>query len=383
MRVFLFISLFCLLMGTGAYGQEAGADPGGSKDTGALSLEDFDFTEIQSFMEDNFSDDLPGFRELVESLLRGDIQPSMKTAGEYIGKMLTGEIRQNRKILARIMILAVSAALFSNIASVFRDNQISQNAWFVIYLMLSGTLLAGFSGCYQESVGYLEKLLTFVKLLVPAFSLALSCICGAAAMSVWYQLTFLLITLIDWLFLYLLLPGIKVYVCLYLLNELTGEDYLSGFLELLQMLFEWLVKTISGVVVGMQVVQGLILPAVGQMKGQLVNKLIQAVPGIGSGVRSASEILLGTGVLIKNGIGAAGCLVIGAICLLPLLQLGVIVVMYYAVGAVIQPVSDAKVKNCIMGTAYGIRMLLKAVAISAFLFAVSVALICVFTNRVF
>ena len=366
----LFFFFLFLAAGNTAYGAQT-------------ELEEYDFDEIQRFMEESFGEDCLSFEEFVEGLMNGELSWSARSIADAAVKLLLGQLGSSGEILRKIMVLTISAAVFSNIASVFQDSQISQNAWFVIYLMLTGTRLGGFSGCCRTASEYLESLLAFIKLLIPAFSMALSCVCGAAAMSVWYQMTFILVTLIDWVFLYLFLPGLKVYVCFYLLNELTGEDYLSGLLQLLQLLFEWLIKTISGVAVGLQVIQGLILPAVGQMKGQLLAKLIQAVPGIGSGMRSTSEILLGTGILIKNGIGAAGCLVIAGICLIPVVRMAAVVLLYYAAAAVIQPVSDPRVIRCILGTAYGIRMLLKMIAVAAFLFAVSIALICVFTNRVF
>lgn len=382
MKHILILLLVSILLGTGT---EAAENDGRLPETeeSVWSLEDYDFGELQAFLNQNFDEEVPEFEELAQSLINGDFSSFLETIGRFLRELLVGEIQKNRLALVRVLLLAISAALFSNIASVFRDNQISQNAWFVIYLMLSQTLLSVFGSCYETCLLYLDRLLTFVKLLIPAFSIALSCVCGAAAMSIWYQLTFLLITLIDWVFLYLLLPGIKIYVCLSLLNELTMEDYLSGFLELLRMLAEWILKTITGIVVGMQVIQGLILPAASQSAGTLINKLIQAVPGIGSGIRSASELMIGTGVLIKNGIGAAGVLVIAVICLIPVTQFCVIVVMYYGAGAIIQPVADERIKNCMTQTAYGIRMLMKVIAIAAFLFAVSVALICVFTSRVF
>ncbi len=348
-----------------------------------VAIEEYDFGEIQNFIEESFGEDSFDFKEVVSDFVSGELSLSVKQVSEVIWEVLTGQLRQNQKILGRIMVLAVSAAVFSNIASVFQDNQISQNAWFVIYLMLSGTLFGGFSSCCKTAVSYLETMLTFIELLMPAFCMALSCVCGAVATGAYYQLTFILVTMIDWLFLYLVIPGIEIYVCLYLLNEMTGENYLSGFLQLLTMLFEWIMKTVTGVVVGLQVIQGMVLPAAGQIKGQLFAKLIQALPGIGGGIESSSEILLGTGVLVKNGIGAAGCLVLGAVCLFPLLEMAAVVFLYHLTGAVIQPVSDGRVLNCMNGTAYGIRFLLRTTAMAAFLFAVSIALICVFTNRVF
>ena len=349
----------------------------------AYSADDYDFRAIQDFLDGLSEAPMPSFSSLVKSLAAGDAQPALEAAGEILRGLFGSQIENGKAVLIRVMILAVSAALFSSIASVFCDTQISQSAWFVMYLLLSGTLLSGFGSCCSLNIACLERLFLFVRLLVPAFSLALTGICGAAGVSVWYEVTFLMIAAVDWLFLSVLIPGIRIYVCLYLLNELTGEDYLSGLLELMQMLFDWMMKTVGGVVIGMQVIQGLILPAAGQLKGQFISRLIQAVPGIGSGVRSASELLFGTGILIKNGIGAAGCLVIVLICLAPVLQTGVVTIMYYAVGAAVQPVCDDRIKNCIAGTAYGIRMLLKASAMAAFLFAVSIALICAFTGRIF
>lgn len=347
------------------------------------AMEEYDFGEIQEFIEESFGEESFEFEDLVQGLVKGNLSLSVERIAGVLWDILAGQIQRNQKLLGRVMILAVSAAVFSNIASVFQDNQISQNAWFVIYLMLSGTLFGGFAGCCETTVKYLETMLTFIELLMPAFCMALSCICGAVATGAYYQLTFILITLIDWIFLHLVIPGIEMYVCLYLLNEMTGENYLSGFLQLMSMLFEWIMKTVTGVVVGLQVIQGLVLPAAGQVKGQVFSKLIQALPGIGGGIESASDILMGTGILIKNGIGAAGCLVLGAVCLFPVFEMAVVVLLYQVAGAVIQPVSDGRILNCMNGASYGIRFLLRTTAMAAFLFAVSVALICVFTNRVF
>ena len=110
--------------------------------------------------------------------------------------------------------------------------------------------------------------------------------------------------------------------------------------------------------------------------------MIGSIPGIGSGIKSTAEIIIGTGTLIKNGIGMAGCIVLILVSIYPILQMAAIVLIYYGIAAVASPISDKRMITALQAVSFTNRMLLKTLCMAIFLFLITIAVICAFTNRV-
>ena len=108
------------------------------------------------------------------------------------------------------------------------------------------------------------------------------------------------------------------------------------------MVIAWGLKTMMGLVIGIQLIQGLILPFVDAAKMGGLKKILSFIPGIGSGASTAAQMVVGSGVLIKNGIGAAALVVILVLCAVPVVKLTVLTLMYRLAAAVIQPISDPR-----------------------------------------
>lgn len=79
-------------------------------------------------------------------------------------------------------------------------------------------------------------------------------------------------------------------------------------------------------------------------------------------------------MLIKNGIGAAALVVLIVLCLIPLTKLAIIMAAYYVLAAVLQPVSDERITDCLSGMGNGVRLLFKTVFTMLVLFLLTIAL---------
>lgn len=80
---------------------------------------------------------------------------------------------------------------------------------------------------------------------------------------------------------------------------------------------EWGTKSLIGIVLGFQVIQGLVLPYADSVHTAGVQKLLQVIPGIGQGAGAVTKIVLGSGVLIKNTMGAAAVIILVLVSLVP------------------------------------------------------------------
>ena len=75
---------------------------------------------------------------------------------------------------------------------------------------------------------------------------------------------------------------IHVYIMVQVMNYMLGEDLLTELGELLKKLILWILKTLLALVVGINVVQGLLGPAIDGLKRSAVTKTVEAIPGIGN-----------------------------------------------------------------------------------------------------
>ena len=88
-----------------------------------------------------------------------------------------------------------------------------------------------------------------------------------------------------------------------------------------------------------------------------------------------AEVALGSAVLIKNGIGAAGMVIAVMVCAVPVIRLVLLAFIYKFVAAMVQPVSDKRITACIGGVSEGYGLLLQILLDTALFFLITLAVI--------
>ena len=174
---------------------------------------------------------------------------------------------------------------------------------------------------------------------------------------------------------------IHIYMILRLLNYLSKEDYLSKFAGFLEMLVSWTLRTMLAAVVGWNLVQGLIGPSVDDVKQSLVTRGMEAIPGVGDLLGGAAEVTIGTLVLVKNGIGVVGALFAVLLCLVQLVEVGLVVLLYKFTAALLQPVSDARVIGCIESVGDGLRLFMRVLFTTGLLFLLTIVVVAATTGE--
>ena len=223
-------------------------------------------------------------------------------------------------------------------------------------------------------------MLQFMQVLIPVFFVAVAYAGGSVTALAFYQMVLLVIAAVQWLFLVILLPLIQVYVCLQLVNSLSREDFLSKAAELLETILEWSMRTLLGVVIGIHMIQGLVLPMVDSVKSAALRRAVSAIPWVGKGGEAVAQVLLGSGALIKNAIGMAALVVLVMICIIPVVKLGLIALLYQAAAALLQPAADARLVESILAVSSGTRLVMRLVIHTLVLFMLTLAIICAVSN---
>lgn len=341
-----------------------------------------DWQELDLFLQKETGQAGTGltFSGLMKMLMKGDGQEAVRLLFSALKDNLLKEVSHGGQIVGQLLALGLIGAVFANFSNVFTGSQISETGFFMSYLLSFAILAAGFSESVLIVQEVLEKQVSFFQALIPSYFLTVAWAGGSLSSVAWYEVVLFLIAAIQWLYLKLLIPVTRIYILLVMAGHMAREDMLSRLTDLIKTGVEWGTRSLIGVVLGFQVIQGLVLPYADSMKSSGVTKLLQIIPGIGQGAGAAAKMLLGSGVLIKNTMGAAAVLILLVISLVPVLKLLLLLLLYRGVAAVMQPVCDKRLVACISSVADGQKMLLELVVSTLLLFVITIALICGGTN---
>ncbi len=345
-------------------------------------LGELEFGEVDGELEKLFPEERIDFKETLSGILSGDISFTTGLLKRLVSDQLFYALKSSRENLVHILFLAVMAAVFANFGNVFQSRQVSEVAFYVVYLLMLALCLNSFHAVVEWTAGGIESLTSFMGAFCPLYFLAVSVAKGSVTAAAFYHLALFLIFLVELLIAKAMLPLIHVYMMVRVLDFLTAEEYLSKLAELIETVASWTLKTLLACVVGLNVMQGLISPAIDTVKRSVVTRGAEAIPGVGDILGGMTEVTLGTAVLVKNGIGAAGAVFCFALCILPLAQTGCIALMYKLAAALLQPVSDKRIVGCVESVGDGCRLLMRATFTAGLLFLLTIVVVSGTTGNV-
>lgn len=343
-----------------------------------------DYGQIQEAMDDMLPQSVEiSFSELVGQLVNGDIQGVFANLKDYLLDQLFYEIRSNRTILVQMVGIVFISAVFTNFSMAFSKTFVAETGFYLTYMVLFSLLLTSFMTAAQMASGLMSNMLKFMSALVPVFCLSVT-FTGNIQTGIWYQQAMVTgITLTQWLVSKFILSLIHMYVLISLVNQLSKEDSLSKCADLIKTVAGWSLKTVLGMILGLNFIQSLVMPAFDSLKNGWAMRVTSAVPGVGDAMGTAMQTVIGSAVLIKNGIGAAGLIVLAFLFLIPAVKLAVIVLMYQIAQAIVQPVADKRMLNCLHCVSEGVLLLLKVQGMVFILFFLSMAMMTAASGAIF
>lgn len=350
------------------------SEPDAVPDLDTSILDEVDFTELDGLLEEQEATRDFDFKGLVKQLISGEEIDKERLFGTIRDAVLY-EVAASRGYMLQMVLLVAAFALLYNFTNVFEHAAVTDISFYIVYMLLLALLLKSFqliSGVLSDTLG---TTLDFMRALMPAFCLTMVFSTGTVTAMGFYQLTLFLLYIIEAALIYGVLPAVHIYVMLELVNHLTREEMISRLTELILRLVEWTLKFLFTLVVGINVVQGLLSPVIDGFKTTMFSKTVGMLPGLGASAGAVAEVMVGSGIIIKNGVGIAGILVVLLLCAGPLLKVGIMTLMYKLSAAVVQPIADKRMAGCINGMGEGARLLGKVLVTADVMLLLTIALV--------
>ena len=345
-----------------------------------LKENELSFDEIENAIEDSSLKGTVTFSEILEKLWKGETGSAINDIGTLIKDSLFSELSENRKNFARIILLAVFAALFSNLVSGMFSSSLQDTGFFVVYLAMSGVILQSFFLMMSIAKGALTEIFAFMEVFIPAYAIAITMVSGSGSSVAVYEITFLLIKGCQWVLKAVILPLIEAYMMIGIVNCIGETDKFSNLGNLLKKVTEQILKWGTGMILGMNLIQNMILPAVDSLKSTLWQKGLSAIPVAGNIMSALTGSILGASVLIKNSIGVGCLIMLILLCAVPIIKLLVFILSFFVCSAFLQPISDKRLMKLLSVTGESGKLFLQTVITCMTLFFITIALAAISTN---
>ena len=370
-KIIIILVLFiCFYPGTYVYGAE---------ENEIVSIDDFDFSESGQVLKEAGYDDF-NVKNIINKIITGDFYSVFKSCLNIIYRKTIGDVSFIYHVLGNLVLVAVLSAFFTNFASVFSQDNVSETAFYICYLVAITLMITLFDSFCVIAGDFIKLLMSFMYGITPTYFLSVALV-GQVSAAGFYQLTLVIISVSEFVFLHVIIPLIKIYVAVSIVNNISKEDFLSRTAHVIKNLVDFLTKLFVGIVTGLNVIQALVLPSIDGVKNTTLRKFVGTLPVVGDGADAMSSIVLGSFHLIKNTIGGFAIIAIIVLCMVPFLKIQIYSFSVQIAAAFIQPISDKRITDSLSSVSVGTKMLSRIIISGGILFVISIAIICMTTGR--
>ena len=379
MAVFLTLILFA----APAYAapDESGNQAESLEDIMADQLDELDTREWEPFLKDIqdqgtdlFDGESAG--EVIRSLVTGQFSFRWKDVLELVARSFFREFRLNLALMAKIIVIAVLCGIFRNMNDSFDNSSVGEIGYFVCYGIVVILILQSLTSILEVGKAGIERMSGFMQILMPVLLALLAAVGSPATSSVMQPAVGVLAGTVGVLLKNIMLPLITLSAVVSLVNNISESVQIQKLGKLLNNLCVWILTFIFTIFVGVLTVQGAMTSSFDGISIRTAKFALDTfVPVVGKMFSQSLDTIIGCSLLLKNAVGVAGLIVIGLQCLAPGLKILSLMLLYKLSGALLEPITDKRIVECLNGIGSVLNVLFITVMGIALMFFLTVTLL--------
>ena len=342
--------------------------------------EGIDITALSRKINQLDEKDYPDFASIFQKLVSMRFTEAAQEIGQWMTGAVLQEIFSSKIFIGELAGILLFASVFSNISSAFQSYGVSDSGFLISYFLVFSIIFTNFTVMIAMFKDTVILLSSFLKVLLPVYTLAVSLSGNLSTGIVFYEYFMIVVLFLNWIFLNVFLPLLQYYFLLELISHFSQKQNISKLCEGLYFLLAKGIQIIFFLLFGFHLLETMIAPSFDSAKNSILNKMIGLIPGAGSIVQSVAGTAIGSSLVIKNAVGAAGILFLLIFLLLPLIKLVIYIFLYFLLSVVLEPIADERFILCINAAVKCGTLMIKVLCMSSVLFIVVIALTSLTTN---
>jgi stage III sporulation protein AE len=344
-------------------------------------LDTLDINEIQSFA-DQVSKQAEGaiptldIKEMVLGLLKGNPIVNVEKLVLGLGKLLIKEVVSNFNVMGQILVLAVFCAILQNLHGAFEGTTVGKLAYNACYILIAIIAIKSFHTAMNIGSQAIDTMVNYTQALFPTMIALLVSVGAITSSTVFQPIIFGSISLIITAIKLFIIPLVYFSAVLSLLNNLTEGIQVNRLASLLRQTAVGALGVMLTIFLGVISVQGVASSSLDGLTIQTAKfAMDKFVPIVGKFLNDAFDTVVSCSMLIKNGIGVAGLVVLLMICIFPLIKILSIIAIYKITSALIEPILDNQIVKCLNDMSNSLLIIFSAVVSVGVLFFVFITVI--------
>lgn len=345
-----------------------------------------DLSGLEEFlgeMNNAFDGQLEEFHldSLWQQVKSGDFHLDMKEIGRQLLGIVFQEVNRNKKLFTQLIVVAMAALFLQMLSSNFLQGGVATLTHAIVYLALIAITLTSFRSASDTALSAVTGMSDLFYALMPLLMTILAGIGGVTTVSIVHPLVLAGLSMAMILIRRFIFPLIYFATVLKIVSYISprfnleklsvlGKDIALGLLGITMSVFIGLLG-IAGV--GASSIDGLTMKAAKMATGTFI-------PVIGRSLADALDGILGTSLLLKNGIGFIGVVAIFFLCALPAIKVLVMAMVYRLIGALLQPLGDEKLATAVSGIGNSLLLVFAVLVATGILFFFTISLLVAMGN---
>jgi stage III sporulation protein AE len=258
------------------------------------------------------------------------------------------EILYNGKLLGSIIVLTVLSMLLRTLQTAFEQNQVSKVAYAIVFMVLIILAVNSFSVAVDAARTAIGRMVDFMLAIVPLMLTLLMSMGSVGSAALFHPLIVFMIHLIGTFIYTVVFPLLFFSTILSVVSCLSDKYKVDQLAGLMRKVSVSLLGGLLAVFLGVISVQGATAAATDGVVIRTAKYITgNFVPVIGRTISEAADTVVGASLLVKNTVGLAGVIILLMICAFPALKILSLAFIYNFSAAVMQPLGNSPVIDCL------------------------------------
>lgn len=315
-------------------------------------------------------------RDFIKGLYTGSESLSIKDILNKFWMLIWKELMQNIDLLGKIIILSVFCALLQNLHKGFENESIGKLAYSACYVVIVILAIGSFTLVSKLCIETIDKMINFMQSLLPTLITLLLTVGGITSSALFQPIIYTSLTFIATIIKLTVIPMVMLSAALSIVSNISDKVRISKLASLVRGVSVGLLGVMLTIFTGIISVQGLAASSLDGLAAKTAKFAVDSfVPIIGDFLSEAFDTVISCSLLIKNGISIVGLIILLLICLLPLIKIFSIFAIYKISSALIQPIIDNELVQCLNDISTSIFIMFCCVVAIGILFFISITII--------
>lgn len=371
----IILIVFCLLL----FSSFATGEAFNMEDILSGQMESIDNTQIDKFIQDLVKENQISLdfntKDMLLRFMKGEKIIEGKKLTNHIKNFFLREFSISLGLLSRILIITIISAILTNLQGAFEESSIGEFANYFTYILVAILIISNFMELMEIIKISIDRMIDFMQILLPILLTLLVITGGPNTRIVFHPMILGVVNIMGVMMKNIIFPLIYFSFVVSILSNLSKRKELGKLSELGRQVITFIISAAFTIFIGILTIYGLSTKIDGITIRTAKFAVDRFLPVVGGFLSDALDAVIGSSVILKNGIGIIGLVTLILIIIVPLIKIITMLLIYLITGAVIEPIAADNITNFFTDISKTLVLLLISMVSIGIMFFITVTII--------